>query len=178
MSNPGRWYKLDGDHRGARGRVSRWVCQLLVMLVAGCASTERGGNGTGVQSLHLFCVPMAVNLDGQPGPDGFSVRVFAKGPKSSKSVLVSKGAIELEMYDGPLTEGQQSRSVPLRTWRFEGHELKSRSGQSAIGPGYRFTLRWEEARPTKSRISIVVRYVPVSGPPVVSAPSSVTIGTK
>ena len=181
MSNLGCWDKLDRDHRGARRRVLRMftvLCPLLVLLVAGCASTERGGNGPEVQSLHLFCVPIAVNLDGQPGPDGFSVRVFAKGPKSSKSVLVPKGAIELEMYDGALVEGQSSRPAPLRTWRFEGRELESHSGQSAVGPGYRFTLRWEEARPTKSRISIVVRYLPVSGPPVVSAPSSVAMGTK
>lgn len=178
MLNPGSWDQWDREPRGVRRRVSRVLCQLLVVLVAGCASTDRGGSQSTVQSLHLFCVPMAVNLDGQPGPDGFSARVFVRGPMSSRSILVPDGAVELEMYDGALAEGPESRPAPLRTWRFEGRELKSHSGQSAVGPGYRFTLRWAEARPTKSRISIVVRYLPVAGPPVISAPSSVAVGTQ
>lgn len=163
----------------------RWTRNVLLLaglawigLAAGCASGPRNGPVSPVESLYLFCTPIAVDLDRVPGPDGFSARLFAKGPKGSKGVTIAKGAVEVLMYDGLHTEGTTPAPVPLRTWHFEGAELRKHEGKSAVGAGYRFTLRWDQARPTQSQISIVARYLPVSGPPVVTAPSSVTIGTR
>ncbi len=158
--------------------LARIAATALMVCVAGCASSGRNAGEPLVQSLHLFSVPVAVNLDGQPGPDGFSVRVYAKGLKSSKSVLIPRGKLELLMFDGIVAEGQSPLPQPLKTWQFTGSELKKHAGHSALGEGYRFTLRWEEARPTRGRLTIVVRYLPESGPAIVSAPSSIAMGAK
>lgn len=163
-----------------RAAVLILACAVLASTLCGCAGGAAGKSAaaTAVESIHVLSVPVAVDFDGVPGPDGFAVTVFAKGLKSAKGVPLPDGKLELLMYDGLFLEGKPSGAEPLRVWRFSRSELKLHSGKSAVGTGYRFTLRWEEARPTKSRISIVVRYLPVSGPPVVSAPSSVAIGTK
>ncbi len=145
-------------------------------LLAGCASNGGKQSASAIQSLHLFSVPVAVNLDSDPGPDGFAVRLFAKGSKSSKGVAIPNGTVEIQMFDG--ISQNRTNSLPLRTWSFSGSELKKHEGRSAVGLGYRFTLRWEEARPTQSRFSIQAHYVPSSGKAVSSAPSSVTMGGK
>lgn len=148
-------------------------------MLGGCAGgAGRTGTGAAVESLHVLSVPVAVNFDGAPGPDGFALTLFAKGPKSAKGIPLPGGVLELLMYDGVYFEGKSSGAQPLRTWRFTRSDLKLHAGKSAIGTGYRFTLRWEAARPAQSSITIVARYLPTSGPPVVAAPSSVTIGAK
>lgn len=126
----------------------------------------------------MLSVPVAVDFDGVPGPDGFALTLFAKGPKSAKGVPLPGGTLELLMYDGLYFEGKSSDFAPLRVWRFTRSELKLHSGKSAVGTGYRFTLRWEDARPKQPRITILARFVPAAGPPVVAAPSSVTIAAK
>ena len=151
---------------------------LCVMLLMGCASRGTSDKTPAVQSLHLFSVPQAVNLDDEPGPDGFAVRLFARGSKSSKGVAFPNGVLEIAMFEGLVSGTSGSTNQPLRTWDFTGSELKQHAGQSAVGTGYRFTLRWTDARPAGSRISIVARYLPSSGPAVSSAPSSVSVGTK
>ena len=151
---------------------------LGVMLMTGCASSRNSDKAPAVQSLHLFSVPQAVNLDDEPGPDGFAVRLFARGPKSSKGVVFPNGTLEIAMFEGLVSGTSGSTNKPLRTWEFTGGELKKHAGLSAVGTGYRFTLRWTDARPTGNRISIVARYLPPSGPAISSAPSSVTVGGK
>ena len=153
---------------------------LCVMLLTGCASSGTGTRDKtpAVQSLHLFSVPQAVNLDDEPGPDGFAVRLFARGPKSSKGIAFPNGVLEISMFEGLVSETSASNIKPLRTWNFTGKELQQHAGQSAVGTGYRFTLRWEEARPKQARISIAARYLPSSGPAVSAALSTVTTGGK
>ena len=151
---------------------------LCVMLMTGCASSSTRDNTPAVQSLHLFSVPQAINLDDEPGPDGFAVRLFARGPGSSKGIAFPNGNLEIAMFDGLVSETSVPPAQPLRAWNFAGSELKQHAGQSAVGTGYRFTLRWMDARPAGSRISIVARYLPPSGPPISSAPSTVAIGAK
>jgi len=171
------------------GRLFRWVrvwlggilalaIGLCVMLLTGCASSRNSDKAPAVQSLHLFSVPQAVNLDDEPGPDGFAVRLFARGPKSSKGVAFPNGTLEIAMFEGLVSGTSGSTNKPLRTWEFTGSELKKHAGQSAVGTGYRFTLRWTDARPGGSRISIVARYLPPSGPAISSVPSVIAIGAK
>jgi len=160
------------------GRVLVLALGLWVMLMTGCASTGTSDKPPAVQSLHLFSVPQAINLDDVPGPDGFAVRLFARGPSNSKGVVFPNGALEIAMFDGLVSETPAPAVKPLRTWDFTGSELKKHAGQSAVGIGYRFTLRWTDAPPTGNRITIVARYVPPSGPAVSSAPSSISVGTK
>ncbi len=177
ISEDDRWRLLWFGHPRF-GAVLALVAGVCVMLGTGCASRGTADKTPAVQSLHLFSVPQAVNLDDEPGPDGFAVRLFARGPKSSKGVAFPNGALEIAMFEGLLPDASGSTNQSLRTWEFTGSELKQHAGQSAVGTGYRFTLRWMDARPAGSRISIVARYLPPSGPAISSAPSTVAIGAK
>ncbi len=146
------------------------------LVLAGCGTTRTGGSD--VQSIHVFAVPVAVNLDRNPGPDGFSIRVYARGAKSSKGVRLHGGTLEVLMFDGLVSAMETPPVEPLRTWRFTGTELKQHLGRSAVGEGYRFTLGWEHARQTQGRISLVTRYHPPSGAAIASAPASVSTSAK
>lgn len=164
--------------RTASGVALALLCAGVLAMGSGCAGTGSRSGAAKIESLHLLSVPVAVNFDNVPGPDGFAVRLFAKGPTSAKGVPLPGGVLELAMYDGVYADAMSPAPEPLRTWRFTGAELKRHAGRSAVGTGYRFTLRWEEARPKLSQITIVARFSPDGGLMVKSAPSSVAVGTK
>lgn len=164
--------------RAAFGAVLALLCASLLSMCGGCAGTGGKSGAAKIESLHLLSVPVAVNFDNIPGPDGFAVRLFAKGYTSAKGVPLPGGVLELVMYDGIYAEGVSPAPELLRTWRFTGAELKRHAGQSAVGAGYRFTLRWEEARPKQPQITVVARFSPDGGNMVKSAPSSVAMGAK
>jgi hypothetical protein len=165
--------------RATQGALLAVACSGAVLMSGGCASRPgKGGVAPAVESLYVLSVPVAVNFDNTPEPDGFAMTLFAKGPKSAKGVTLPDGVLEVWMYDGVYSEKVSATAQPLRVWRFKGVELKRHSGRSAVGAGYRFTLRWEEARPTQRHISLVARFVPDAGVPVVSAPSSVAVNPK
>src|SRR5687768_11693122 len=60
-------------------------------------------SGGKVEELHLFGAPVALNLDGVPGPDGVGVRVYASARKVSRGIPITSGLLELLIFDGPLT---------------------------------------------------------------------------
>lgn len=155
------------------------ACAGMISMFCGCAGgAGRKGGAAALESLHVLSVPVAVDFDGVPGPDGFALTLFAKGSKSAKGAPLPAGVLELLMYDGLYADGMSPAPELLRAWRFTEAEWRKHSGRSAVGTGYRFTLRWEEARPTRSQITIVARFTPDRGPAVKSAPSSVAVGTK
>ena len=60
-----------------------WMAILLV--ATGCAT---GAGGTrSVDSLHVFTVPVALDLDGTPGPDAFGLTLYASAARDRKSVV-------------------------------------------------------------------------------------------
>lgn len=180
VCNPGVQATVEGIAvRAVKGALRVAVGAVLMLVFGGCASRDgKGGADPAVESLHVLSVPVAVNFDNTPEPDGFAMTLFAKGPKSAKGIPLPAGVLELSMYDGVYSEKTSATVMPLRVWRFKGAELKRHAGRSAVGAGYRFTLRWEEARPTKRQISLVARFLRDGRAPVVSAPSSVAMGTK
>jgi hypothetical protein len=167
------------DARRAGPGVSLAVlCAGLLFICGGCAGTGDRRGAAKIDSLHLLSVPTAVNFDNIPGPDGFAMRLFAKGTTSAKGVPLPGGVLELVMHDGVYAEGISPAPEPLRVWRFTGAELKRHAGKSAVGTGYRFTLRWENAQPKQPQITIVARFTPDGGLMVKSEPSSVAVRVK
>ena len=164
--------------RAGSGVLLAVLCAGLLSICCGCAGTGGKSRGAKIESLHLLSVPTAVNFDNVPGPDGFAVRLFAKGSTSAKGVPLPGGVLELAMYDGVYGGGMSPAPEPLRVWRFTGVELKRHSGKSAVGTGYRFTLRWENAQPKQPQITIVARFTPDGGLIVKSEPSSVAVSVK
>ncbi len=146
---------------------------LSALLTAGCGTP--GGASHGIDEVHLFGLPAALNLDNIPGPDAFSVRVFASSSTLAKGVAVRTGAIEIVLYDGGYTAGQTMDAPPLRTWSFTPQQLKGLANENRLGIGYEFTLPWAGTPPKRNRITIVARYRPPTGAPVISGPSSITL---
>src|SRR6185503_5809266 len=140
---------------------------LLFLCLVGCITAP--GTDT-VREIHLFGVPVAVNLNQEPGPDGFAVRVYASNGRAASGLRIKTGRLEVALYDGgKLKIGPDD--PPLRVWTYDPNGLKPFAAKSFIGWGYRFALPWAEARPTHDRFTIVVRYVAPSGEIVASSPS-------
>jgi hypothetical protein len=151
------------------------VCALaaLILLLTGCAAGRRGSAST-INELHLFGLPTTLHLDHKPEPDGFAVRVYASNHQHAKGIPIKQGSLEILMFDGAVNTQSNPLPKPRRVWNFDADQLKSYSGTSKIGLGYRFALRWDDAAPTRDRITILARYQSPRGP-ISSAPSAISL---
>ena len=155
---------------------------LLALLAAllfavGCATGPNRGDR--IDSLYVFSVPVALDLDGSPGPDGFGVTLYAGKTDTAKGVPITHGKIEILMFDGAPQEDAKTNSVPRRVWTFNSADLKNQMIRTPrLGTGYRFSPRWEDAVPSQSRITIVARYVSPAETIVHSKPTTIAVTAK
>jgi hypothetical protein len=161
-------------------------CGLLLLgFAAGCVfekqkarpkppASSDSGDPT-VKEINLLAIPVALNMDDKPGPDGFVIKLYATSPKRPKPFPIEAGRIEVCMYDGVPGWTNAASDTPRRTWVFQPEELRRYQVQTSIGTGYELALLWEDAKPTRDRISVIVRYTPPSGPALLSAPSVIAV---
>jgi len=147
---------------------------LSALLSAGCASTG-GTTSSGIDQIHLFGLPSALNLDNVPGPDAFSIRIFASSAAKARGVAIVQGTLDIVLYDGAFAAGQAIAVPPLRTWSFSPQQLKALANENRLGTGYEFTLPWAGTPPRRNRVTVLARYRPPGRPPVVSGPSAITL---
>ncbi len=152
------------------------VVVATLFLGAGCATGP--GRGGGIDSLHVFSVPVAFDLDNSPGPDGFGVTLYASAAGAAKGVAITSGRMEVLMFDGALATDAKSNAPPRQTWTFTSDDLKRHVIKTSLGTGYRFTPQWGAAPPARDLITIIVRYVSARETVIQSAPTSITIGVK
>jgi hypothetical protein len=128
-----------------------------------------------VDAIDLWAVPpAAINWDGVPGPDGVQVNVFLYLADRAEPVLV-KGALEFMMYEGRRPRNGLETVQPLRTWKFTEQELGTHEMRGPAGWGYMAQLGWGKDVPKSAVVTLTVRYLPPSGPPVTSAPKVIPI---
>lgn len=152
----------------------------LGLAVAGCTSP---GAKTGtepsarliISQLHLLTMPMALNLDGTPGADGFAVKVFAVAPEEPKPVALTTGTLEIFMYDGVFADRVGDTVKPLRVWTYSAADLRSYAFKKPVGIGYSFVLQWGDIRPTEKKITVLARFSQSGAKPVSSAPSAIVV---
>ena len=144
----------------------------LVLLV-GCKSTRIGADNHIVQ-LNLITVPVALDLDGRPGPDGISIRVYASAKDTPKQVAIRKGTLEVLMFDGPF-QRQGAPPPLLKQFHFAAEELRRAEFTAEIGKGYQLALAWGTNVPTHRVMSVAARYTSPDGRVATSRPSSVTV---
>ena len=149
---------------------------LMALLASGCASLS-GGGGESVAEVHLFGLPVTLNLDNRPGADGFASRVYAVKVGGAKGATVHNGKVEILMFDGVASVDEVFVKPPTQTWTFTPRQLNAFGEKSTLGQGYRFVLRWNEA-PQRGHITIVARYVPEKGEAVYSSPSTIASSAK
>ncbi|MFM7804646.1 MAG: hypothetical protein ACKPGK_09170 [Verrucomicrobiota bacterium] len=103
-------------------------------------------------------MPVALNLDGAPGPDGVAVKLFAGVANAPKPAPIRSGEIEILLFDGLLGGDASVMPNPARTWTFTARELKGFETQAMVGTGYQLTLRWGDFRPKSDRVTVVARH--------------------
>ena len=151
----------------------RWLALVVAaMFFAGCG-TFSGGRGEGVNAVHVFGLPVTINMDTRPGPDGFAVRVFVTKGGGAKGTTINSGSVEVLMFDGVVSIDEISTKQPKQLWKFNPKQLGAMREQTSLGNAYRFTLRWDEP-PKHGHITVLARFVPERGQPVYSSPSSIT----
>src|SRR6476620_8783900 len=101
----------------------RFLCSLLGALCLAACATMSGGKGDRVDEVHLFGLPITLNLDGKPGADGFAVRVFATKGGGAKGSTIESGAIEVLMFDGVIGPDEVAAREPNQVWKFTPRQL-------------------------------------------------------
>ena len=149
-------------------------------LVAAAVDSEGAGvrSSSRIRELHLFTVPAALNLDAQPGPDGFEVRVYASTPERAKGIPITQGNLQIVMWDGLISGSGSLTNQPLHVWTFKPDDLKRSASTTSLGVGYRLTLRWEKDMPKQDGFTVAARFVPSKGPPVHSSTSGILLRPK
>ena len=159
-----------------------WLAILAVASLGPACSSPRSSSASGatrpIERLDLLLTPMALDLDGRPGADGFGVRVYASGRRSAFGSPIGQGALEILMFDGTIRAEDLPLATPLRTWRYEAAELKPFAQKTSIGTGYRFALSWGEQKPRGERITVLARYVAPDKLTVTSAPGAIPLTLK
>jgi hypothetical protein len=127
-------------------------------VVGAGGANKRPKRPSGILELHLLTMPVALNLDGAPGPDGVAVKLFANVGNAAKPAPIRSGEIEILLFDGLLTDNNVPTLKPAHTWTFTAKELKEFETQAMVGTGYQLTLRWGSFRPKSDRVSIIARH--------------------
>jgi len=144
---------------------------LLLALLGGCTTAPDAV----IREIHLFGVPVALDLDQNSGPDGFAVRVYASNGREATGVPIKNGRLEINLYDGGKAKINADSNKPIRVWTYDAQNLKTYAAKSSMGWGYRFAPAWGEARPTRDRFTVVVRYVAPTGEVISSSPSIISM---
>lgn len=145
----------------------------LLLLPIGCITSVGTPPRSGIVQVNLITAPVALDFDGQPGPDGISVRVYANTATDAKPVPIHEGTLELLLFDGPFR--QQYTPPVLKNFRFTAEELRQHKSEVNIGTAYDFALPWGENLPTQRTMSIAARYTSPAGKIVLSRPNSITV---
>jgi hypothetical protein len=148
-----------------------------LLLAGGCISEKpshkslpQSDSSGHIEEINLLAVPVALNLDNRPGPDGFVIKIFAGSRKRPKPFPLEDGQIEILMFDGIPGMGD-AVAQPRRIWTYSAQELKPYEVETSIGAGYQLAIPWGDAKPTHDKITVVARYTPRGGRPLTSAPS-------
>jgi len=151
---------------------------LAAMSMAGCVSSP--GPSDGIEELHLFGLPVAVNLDNRPGADGVAVRVYASGAKEARGRAIRNGTLEVVLFDGSFKPGDATPEVPLRSWSFNPAQLKALESENRLGIGYELTLPWTDSPPKMNRVTVFARYTAAGskGRSIISGPASITVSLR
>ena len=160
---------------------ARLACIAAVgFLCAGCGGAGKAARGSrgAVADLHLFGVPVALNLDGVPGPDGIGVRIYASGPVLARGIAIRQGTLEVLLFEGVVDAGAVGTTKPLKVWSFDVAALKPLVAETSLGLGYQLALRWGAERPADNVVTVVARYRSPAGAVIYSTSNTISVRMK
>lgn len=150
---------------------------ICVLFLSACSTPPKSSDEPepgAIVKLNLIAVPVGLNLDNRPGPDGFSVKVYANDTLHAKGIPIRDGLLEILAFDGSFF-GRTNMPPTLRTWKFPATDLAPYRFKSTIGIGYEFTLLWGTNKPSRTLISVAARYFAPNGRVVTARASSVSV---
>lgn len=149
---------------------------------SGCASRGAGRSLLGrpsIDEIHVLTMPMALNLDQNPGADGFAVKIYAIDQAHPKSVAVTAGSLEVLIYDGMVPAAALATNAPIRRWEFGASDLAAYAQSTSVGVVYALTPTWRDGKPPGEKITVTACYLPPGGEEngrrVCSLPTTVTV---
>ena len=163
-------------------RVLPWV--VLVLISSGCVSSPKAPHrransvqksSSVIEEINVLAVPVALNFDNIPGPDGFVITIYGGNHTLPKAVPLEIGTLEILMFDGLLPGNAIKSPTPLKTWDFTASDLKRYAGTTSIGTGYQIPNLWGDAAPRAGKITVIVRYTSPSGAILYSAPGIIAV---
>jgi hypothetical protein len=146
-----------------------------VLLAAGLAACEGPPQVQTVDHIDLMTPPMASNFDRDPAPDGIQTRVFLYSGSQSVQTVKGSGTLELLLFDGRVGLHQAAVLPPLRAWSFSPEELDAMTVKWNSLWCYQMSLRWGEARPQTSVVTLVARYTAPNGRVTYSEPVPIPV---
>jgi len=158
------------------------ITATICLAVICCSSSPQRASTSSPKSgelteLNVLTAPVGQDLDGRPGIDGFSVRVYANIASNPKPVPIVSGTLEILMFDGTVY-GRTNVPPALHIWTFPANQLRNYEFTARIGIGYEFSLAWRTNVPTRNLISVGARYTSPEGKILTSSLSSVTVLNK
>ena len=161
----------------------RWMLWILPLAAAAAAGCNDARNTQGVltvdrvDSVELRTDITALNWDSQPGPDGVRAMIrFWKVDNDVPSAVAVKGTLAFDLYLGVVGGDSLAAQTPFQTWTFPADQL-ARVRTTDLGlTCYPIVLAWGRHVPTADRVTLVAKYVPLSGPAVYSVPSTIVMG--
>ncbi len=150
---------------------------ICVLFLSACSTPPKSSDEPepgAIVKLNLIAVPVGLNLDNRPGPDGFSVKVYANDTLHAKGIPIRDGLLEILAFDGSFF-GRTNMPPTLRTWKFPATDLAPYRFKSTIGIGYEFTLLWGTNKPSRTLMSVAARYIAANGRVVTARASSVSV---
>lgn len=148
------------------------VISIFFIAIVGCAKFDLRRNipwqetsNKPVRSVVAFWTEAVIERTSGPPYRGFGGRLLFYPADMSQPVKV-QGTVVVYAFDEDLPPPDNLK--PVRKFVFTNEQLQEVYSQSKLGPSYNLLIPWEEFSPQARRVSLIVRYIPESGPSVVS----------
>ena len=154
------------------------VAAVLILVgaavVGGCSPTTVAR----IDKMEMQVFPAAIDLDGQPGADGWQVRVYLYRLSDSgrvRAVRVS-GTLELLLFDGRVAAEAIGKAQPRQRWSFSAQQLRRHGVHGLAGWSYPLRLKWDRPVAPAQHVTLVARYRPPGGQWLYSQPNASLAG--
>ena len=152
---------------------------VLGAILLGCSNTTirrpaPASAPTSIDRLNLLAAPIALNLDGMPGPDAVAVKIYASNTRNPKPVPITSGSVDLLAFEG-LLGNSTNVPTPFKTWTYTASELRRMQFKASIGTGYQITASFIGLKPKSDKLTVVARYRPDPSHAIYSSPSTISV---
>ena len=137
-----------------------------LFLIPGCES-DFGMQSSSVKKVMLMASQAAINMDYNPGPDGFVVQVYLFEPSRGGLPVPARGDLDFILYDKRVSVSEIHMYKPYLIWTYTETELSNYVSKGMAGMCYSMSLQWGKNIPANNTVTVVSRYRPNDGSPAI-----------